>query len=44
LWKVKNIANGLGWDSVIVDHEDGQLEREKVVLECGNIDVFLPII
>jgi hypothetical protein len=31
LLKVKNIGNGLEWDSVIVDHEDGPLEREKLL-------------
>lgn len=31
LLKVKNIANGLEWDSSIVDHEDGPLEREKLL-------------
>ncbi|MCI91178.1 putative methyltransferase PMT16-like, partial [Trifolium medium] len=29
LLKVKNIGNGLECDSVIVDHEDGPLQREK---------------
>lgn len=32
LVKVKSIANGLEWDSVIVDHEDGPLVREKLLL------------
>ncbi|CAI8604537.1 unnamed protein product [Vicia faba] len=31
LLKVKSIANGLEWDSAIVDHEDGPLEREKLL-------------
>lgn len=31
LLKVKSIANGLEWDSLIVDHEDGPLEREKLL-------------
>lgn len=31
LLKVKNIANGLEWDTNIVDHEDGPLEREKLL-------------
>ncbi|KAK7279991.1 hypothetical protein RJT34_25053 [Clitoria ternatea] len=31
LVKVKSIVNGLEWDSVIVDHEDGPLAREKLL-------------
>ncbi|XP_061359876.1 probable methyltransferase PMT16 [Gastrolobium bilobum] len=31
LLKVKSIVNGLDWDSLIVDHEDGPLEREKLL-------------
>ncbi|OIT33934.1 PREDICTED: probable methyltransferase PMT15 [Nicotiana attenuata] len=31
LVKVKRIADGLNWDSQIVDHEDGPLEREKLL-------------
>ncbi|CAJ1977094.1 unnamed protein product [Sphenostylis stenocarpa] len=31
LVKVKRIINGLEWDSIIVDHEDGHLEREKLL-------------
>ena len=30
LIRVKRIADGLNWDSLIVDHEDGPLEREKL--------------
>ncbi|KAM3320043.1 putative methyltransferase PMT15 [Capsicum chacoense] len=31
LIKVKRITDGLNWDSQIVDHEDGPLEREKLL-------------
>lgn len=31
LVKVKRIADGMLWDSQIVDHEDGPLEREKLL-------------
>ncbi|KAG8381361.1 hypothetical protein BUALT_Bualt06G0114300 [Buddleja alternifolia] len=31
LIKVKKIADGLNWESRIVDHEDGPLEREKLL-------------
>ncbi|RDX57871.1 putative methyltransferase PMT16, partial [Mucuna pruriens] len=31
LVKVKSIVKGLEWDSIIVDHEDGPLEREKLL-------------
>ncbi|KVI10121.1 probable methyltransferase PMT15 [Cynara cardunculus var. scolymus] len=31
LVKVKRIADGLNWESQIVDHEDGPLEREKLL-------------
>nr|KYP74903.1 hypothetical protein KK1_007597 [Cajanus cajan] len=31
LVKVKSIVNGLEWDSIIVDHEDGPLVREKLL-------------
>ncbi|KAK6132131.1 hypothetical protein DH2020_034122 [Rehmannia glutinosa] len=31
LVKVKKIADALNWDSRIVDHEDGPLEREKLL-------------
>lgn len=31
LVKVKRIADGLNWDSQIIDHEDGPLEREKLL-------------
>lgn len=31
LLKVKRIAEGLNWESRIVDHEDGPLEREKLL-------------
>jgi hypothetical protein len=34
LVKVKNIANGLEWDSSIVDHENGPLEREREASIC----------
>ncbi|KAH1230740.1 putative methyltransferase PMT16 [Glycine max] len=30
LVKVKSIVNGLEWGSIIVDHEDGPLQREKL--------------
>lgn len=32
LVKVKSIADGLRWASQIMDHEDGPLEREKILL------------
>ncbi|XP_062222460.1 probable methyltransferase PMT15 [Phragmites australis] len=32
LVKVKSLADGMRWDSQIVDHEDGPLVREKVLL------------
>lgn len=31
LVKVKSIINGMNWESQIVDHEDGPLEREKLL-------------
>lgn len=31
LLKVKSIGDGLEWQSQIVDHEDGPLEREKLL-------------
>ncbi|MCD7469459.1 hypothetical protein HAX54_008510 [Datura stramonium] len=31
LVEVKKIADGLNWDSLIVDHEDGPMEREKLL-------------
>lgn len=31
LIKVKSIVNGMDWESQIVDHEDGPLEREKLL-------------
>ncbi|KAJ9539677.1 hypothetical protein OSB04_026183 [Centaurea solstitialis] len=31
LVKIKRIADGLNWESQIVDHEDGPLEREKLL-------------
>ncbi|KAK4480758.1 hypothetical protein RD792_013842 [Penstemon davidsonii] len=31
LVKVKRIADGLNWDSQIVDHEDGPLQRENLL-------------
>ena len=31
LIKVKSIINGMEWESQIVDHEDGPLEREKLL-------------
>ncbi|KAJ8531313.1 hypothetical protein K7X08_026747 [Anisodus acutangulus] len=31
LIRVKRIADGLNWDSQIVDHEDGPLEKEKLL-------------
>lgn len=36
LVKVKTIVNGLDWDSQIVDHEDGPLEREKLLFAVKN--------
>lgn len=30
--KIKSIADGLEWDSRIVDHEDGPHEREKLLV------------
>ncbi|KAG2401541.1 methyltransferase protein [Vigna angularis] len=35
LVRVKSIVNGLEWDSIIVDHEDGHLEKEKVLFAVG---------
>ncbi|OAY64373.1 putative methyltransferase PMT15 [Ananas comosus] len=32
LVKIKSIADGMRWDSQIVDHEDGPLKREKLLL------------
>ncbi|KQK00747.1 probable methyltransferase PMT15 [Brachypodium distachyon] len=32
LVKVKSVADGMRWDSQIVDHEDGPLVREKLLL------------
>ncbi|XP_074561430.1 putative methyltransferase PMT15 [Curcuma longa] len=32
LVKVKSITDGMRWDSQIVDHEDGPLQREKLLL------------
>lgn len=32
LVKVKSVADGIRWDSQIVDHEDGPLVREKILL------------
>lgn len=31
LVEVKRIVDGLNWYSVIVDHEDGPMEREKLL-------------
>lgn len=31
LVKVKSIVNGLEWDTIIVNHEDGHLKKEKVL-------------
>ncbi|KAK9291577.1 hypothetical protein L1049_019526 [Liquidambar formosana] len=31
LVKIKRITDGMNWDSQIVDHEDGPLEREKLL-------------
>lgn len=31
LVKAKRIADALNWESQIVDHEDGPLEREKLL-------------
>uniref|UniRef100_A0A0A9AC38 Methyltransferase n=1 Tax=Arundo donax TaxID=35708 RepID=A0A0A9AC38_ARUDO len=32
LLKVKGLADGMRWDSQIVDHEDGPFVREKILL------------
>lgn len=32
LIKIKTIADGMRWDSLIVDNEDGPLEREKILM------------
>jgi len=32
LVKIKSIADGMRWNSQIVDHEDGPLVREKLLL------------
>ncbi|KAJ0962083.1 hypothetical protein J5N97_029911 [Dioscorea zingiberensis] len=32
LVKIKSITDGMRWDSQIVDHEDGPLQREKLLL------------
>ncbi|KAG6500129.1 probable methyltransferase PMT15 [Zingiber officinale] len=32
LVKVKSISDGMRWESRIIDHEDGPLEREKILL------------
>jgi hypothetical protein len=32
LVKVKSLADGMRWDNQIVDHEDGPLVREKLLL------------
>ena len=31
LVKVKSLADGMRWESQIVDHEDGPLVREKIL-------------
>lgn len=31
LVEVKRIVDGLNWESLIVDHEDGPMEREKLL-------------
>ena len=31
LVKIKRITDGMEWESKIVDHEDGPLEREKLL-------------
>ncbi|CAJ1952669.1 unnamed protein product [Sphenostylis stenocarpa] len=36
LVKVKSVAGGMDWDSQIVDHEDGPLEREKLLFAVKN--------
>ena len=36
LVKVKSIVNGMDWDCQIVDHEDGPLEREKLLFAVKN--------
>nr|KYP62011.1 hypothetical protein KK1_016527 [Cajanus cajan] len=36
LVKVKSIVNGMDWESQIVDHEDGPLEREKLLFAVKN--------
>ena len=32
LVKIKSIADGMRWNSRIMDHEDGPLQREKLLL------------
>lgn len=32
LVKLKSITDGMRWDSQIIDHEDGPLQREKILL------------
>lgn len=32
LVKIKNVLSGMQWESRIVDHEDGPLEREKILV------------
>lgn len=32
LVKLKSITDGMRWDSQIIDHEDGPLRREKILL------------
>ena len=32
LVKIKSIADGMRWNSRIADHEDGPLQREKLLL------------
>lgn len=34
--KIKNVIDRLEWDSVIVDHEDGPHQREKLLLAVKN--------
>lgn len=36
LVKVKRITDGMNWESQIVDHEDGPLEREKLLFGVKN--------
>ncbi|BAS95944.1 probable methyltransferase PMT15 [Oryza sativa Japonica Group] len=36
LVKIKNIADGMRWESRIVDHEDGPMQREKILVSVKS--------